>query len=160
VNLWEVFLAALGGGLAGAAAGGVAGAWATYHERLRGNRASLYAQYLIPFHDEVDTRRIQSAERNDLTTTGGPDPNLQVMFRGLDIAATTASGFDSRAVRAIREQLEQIESASKPYHERGDIPAEDANKLAQDAVDSKGTALDGTKRLPLALPPVDRMEAH
>src|SRR5262245_16395089 len=59
------------------------------------------------------------------------------MFRGLDIAATTASGFDSRAVRAIRGQLEQIERAGRPYHERGDISNEEADELAQDAVDQR-----------------------
>jgi len=49
----------------------------TYRERLRGNRASLYAEHLIPFHDEVDTRRRRSVELNEPAATGGaPRPNL------------------------------------------------------------------------------------
>jgi hypothetical protein len=62
-----------------------------------------------------------------------PTDNVWPMFRSLSVEASIASGFDSRKVRAMDAWLRRIDEAGKPYHERGDMPNEEAAELAQRA---------------------------
>jgi hypothetical protein len=119
---WPVaILAAFGGAALGAGLGG----WFTRRERLRATRGRLYID-LCTFHDAANARR-DSLKGGQPVGTG----ELGDTFRSLDRDAATASGFDSRAVRAIWPMLRRIDEVSGRYADRGEENARAAPLAAR-----------------------------